>query len=256
MTEKHDKVVSKKKVGEKWYTVNAPEELRYWHSGNPWPYDAFREYGVALIMVEPHAKKTLSVADTLLYSKMKPLKLKSGTTIIGGYTTITSQSLTGRYPLKPKGMAELTSDMVELTVKHQDISSFRINRVTVYNFVSGYRLYFEYFNPNKTGDVLALWAIENEEDGMVNFSQIPDKTTLDKAVGAFREVLLGCVGKLEKTEKMVGDCTVISAEEEKRIEAEEKRLAKEKIVKAKGPTSTRKAVKPASRVKLRKRASG
>ena len=45
MAKKHDDIINKKKVGDTWHTVDAPEELRYWSAKSPWPKDAFKKYG-------------------------------------------------------------------------------------------------------------------------------------------------------------------------------------------------------------------
>jgi len=242
---KYEKLLEGKKEGEKWFTVNAPEELRYWHNTRQWPLDAFREYGVAYISMEVQSSKAISKADTTEYSKKKPLRLKSGTVITDGYTTVTSQSLNGRYPLNSKTVGTLNSDLEELTIKHQNVKTWRIHRLVVYNSRTGYTLYFEYFDPNKTGQVLALWECENI-DGKMNFSEIPDISTLDKVVGGFREKMISCVATVTKVDVMSAECSIVSPEQLAAM------IKKEKIIKAKGPVTSKKRPKKAPATKLRK----
>jgi len=256
MARKHAKIIENKQKGDRWYTVNAPEELRLWHKGNPWESDALREYGVSLVMAEPMCSKTLSRADSTEYTKKKPLTLKSGTRVVSGYTTQTSNALNGRYELFPKDMPAFRSDMMELTRKHLDVTKFWLNRLTVYNIETGYTLFFEYFNPDGTGDVLALWEVENDE-GRINFSEIADKSTLDLMVGGFREQLVGCVAVKPKADptKLVPKCNVISHEEFERLKKLEEVEGKEKIIKAKDPVTKKKEPEKAPNTRLRKGAA-
>lgn len=245
---KYEKLLETKKKGDKWFTVNAPEELRYWHNTKQWPLDAFREYGVAFIEMEVQSSKAIAKADTTEYSKKKPLVLKSGTVITDGFTTITSQNLTGRYPLISKTVGTLNGDLEELTHKHRNVKNWRVHKLTVYNSKTGYTLYFEYFDPNQTGKVLALWAVENI-DGKMDFSQISDMSTLDKAVGGFKEKLISCIANVTSVEVVSAECNIISPEQLKDI------LKKEKIIKTKGPVTVKKVPKKAPATKLRKGAA-
>ena len=217
---------SDKNVGDQFYSMAAPEECRFWILGRPWQPAVFRDkYKTALVSVNVKSSKIINMSDGDKYTLRDPLFLpKTGIEITDGYTTRTAQSQNTRFNVRVDSVIEFNSAMKELSAMYS-ISQWRVLSMEVYNINSGITCYFEIFNPNGTGDKLALYKVLVNGDKVL-YSEL-DYPSIKLAVGLFQDDLISCTMHPAKLQKPVPICSVMNKNEIALL------ASKEKIIKQK-----------------------
>jgi len=210
-----------KGIGDQFYSIAAPEECRFWILGRPWRPEVFRDkHKTALVAVNVKSTKIISISDGDKYTPRDPLFLpKTGIDITDGYVTRTAQNQNARFRLRVDDVIEFNSAMKELSVMYS-VSQWRVLSMEVYNINSGITCYFDVFNPNGTGDTLALY--EALIDGEKTIYSGLDYPSLKLAVGSFQDDLISCTMHPGKPQKPVPICSVMNKNEIALLASKEK----------------------------------
>ena len=210
-----------KNIGDQFYSMAAPEECRFWVLGRPWRPAVFRDkYKTTLIAVNVKSSKIISMSEGEKYTLRDPLFLpKTGIDITDGYATRTAQSQNTRFKVRVDSVVEFNSAMKELSAMYS-VSQWRVLSMEVYNINSGITCYFDVFNPNGTGDTLALY--EALIDGEKTIYSGLDYPSLKLAVGSFQDDLISCTMHPGKPQKPVPICSVMNKNEIALLASKEK----------------------------------
>lgn len=148
-------VVKNKKPGDEWYTYEAPEELRFWAAGSPWPKKIFDLNGLSLASVWAEAIERAGTASVVKYTQKNPLRLDCGVEVEGQLGT--SLQKKGIVRFRVDGIIELNQAMKELS-EASGHETWEIKGFEVYNDRKGASVSFKIFDPDTNGTSLFAYA--------------------------------------------------------------------------------------------------
>ena len=208
-----------KKLGDVWYTIEAPEELHYWSSDFGWDRNLFKKKGASLVAINVKNSETICKLESQKYDLRNPLHLrKCGIDITDGYVATTTQSRVCRFLTRVDGVTELNSALEELSEMHQ-VKMWRILNLDVYHEKSGDFSYFKLFNPNGVGDTLALYKVM--VDGKKKSYSEVGYSVLDNIVKSFRKEVIGCA-QLNGEPKLETQCAFLHRKQLAQLKSKEK----------------------------------
>ncbi len=204
-----NKILKDKNPGDQWHSVMAPEEVQYWKHPHGWAADIFRKRGVAIAAVNMKGIVPIAGGDRTEYSIKEPIKLDCGVECTDGYSSVTVQSKITRVKFRIDDAIELNDAMTEFS-KMFGINHWVAQGMEIYNFNKGTTIFFERFDPNKTGETLALtYIIDQEEKIKYSDLSFPD---MMRAIGTFKESVMSCVCAIKDPEpQKTSECGILNA---------------------------------------------
>ncbi|MBW2637222.1 MAG: hypothetical protein JRC86_06835 [Deltaproteobacteria bacterium] len=146
-------VLSKKKIGDEWFCVEAPEELHFWTKTAPWQKDSFKKYGVSLASISVQGDIKADNRDEK-YSLKNRIILGPGVEVIrGSFKSIIK--VTASLTMRADGALEVSEAIQDFCKKTgSDLVVWKINHLHV--FRKNIEVQFARHNPDGTGPSLYL----------------------------------------------------------------------------------------------------
>lgn len=180
-----DDLVKMKKSGEKWYAIEAPEEIRFWHEDCGWPGDFFERHNVLISSIRVRGAHVANT-QTLRISKKRPLTLPSGFVIDEGQVT-TGAGTSVRALCRVDSTKEANLVLGELSNQYE-ISQWEIYQMRI--FSKNAQIHYEKHNPDGNGTSLYLYRVVEDNDSRL-YPQIL-YSHQEYLVGKFRGKIAHC----------------------------------------------------------------
>lgn len=152
-------ILQAKKVGEKYYSLEAPEELHVWTRKNKWARDAFLSRGV-----EPQVftvkGEFCPPTETTKFTAKNPMNLRKNGLLIKRGLLVISQSKRASFTFPAEDVPEINSIMEELS-EETDINTWQIQRLRIWS--KDALVNFKRHNPNSTGVSLFLYSVKRNK---------------------------------------------------------------------------------------------
>ena len=183
-----DDILKSKKVGDVWYSLEAPEEVRFWSKDRPWKEEVFSKASVKLEGLLITASKGTGKENKETFDKKNPMYLDCGIDIVKGFIN-TTQSMSASFRLRVDSCKEANIALKELSDK-TGFDQWEIRAMDIYNPPVGIMTEFKVHNPNCQGNALSTWRFQNGDgsklypDASLSFQQ--------KAVGGFTKEYTHC----------------------------------------------------------------
>lgn len=187
-------LLKSKKPGDVWYSLMAPEEVRFWKIDHPWETDFFTKRKVNLQSVYVKASASSGGNDKDTWDKKHPLYLDCGVDVPKGFAG-TSQSRMAGFKIRADTVADLNTALKELSDKY-DFQQWEVRAIEIYNDKEGIMTEFKVHNPNCQGDALHTWRFVNG-DGSRLYPDV-NMQFQSRAVADFYEAYTHCT-MIEKT---------------------------------------------------------
>ena len=158
---KIDKLVEKLGTGKDYYCFEVPQEYHVWTLKNQWK-SFKKEYDVALMGLKVRASEPSGEITTVPHPKKNPRRLDCGVEVVG------VEKVSGRriyiWTFRVDGTGEANQVLAELCEK-DEIDSFDIKELEVYNPKSGAILHCERHNPDSNMESLYIvgFSVENQQ---------------------------------------------------------------------------------------------
>ena len=189
-----DDILKSKKPGDVWYSLEAPEQVRFWNKDRPWNENQFSKVGIKVEGVTVKASRGTGIENKQTFDRKHKMSLDCGVDVIRGYIN-TTQSMSASFNLRVDSCRELNDAMKELSAK-TGFEVWEVRTMHVYNDSAGIFTEFKVHNPNCQGDALCTWRFENSDgsklypEASLSFQQ--------KAISGFYEEYTHCTME-EKT---------------------------------------------------------
>ena len=195
---KIDKLVEKLGAGKDYYCFEVPQEYHVWTLKNQWK-SFKKKYDVALMGLKVRASEPSGKTETLRHPRKNPRSMDCGVEVVG----VEKVSGTRIYiwEFRVDGTSEANQVLAELCEK-DNIDSFDIKELEVYNAKSGAILHCERHNPDSNMKSLYIvgFSFENQQ------KLYPEvlMTTQEAYVGTFQDNRAHCC----QTPGMVKACAL------------------------------------------------
>lgn len=207
-------LLQNKKVGERWPSLQAPEELHRWLFDVGWNVAAIKEkYDVALLAFAAKASGSTGVNIQRRYTRAAPLVLQCGERIVSGSESI-AQNIKRRIYHMVDGFSEV-NDILKDASEYSGIvlKNWEIIKLEIFNKKNGITTTFSKHNPDGTGAFLYTWCFSSDDMGEKLYPDVP-LFEQQRAVGNFSGIIAAC--ELTKRVTISPDCVLKTHKEIKK----------------------------------------
>jgi len=208
-------LLKSKKVGDSWYSFEAPEQFHFWTLRHPWPLGCFRPYAVGLLAVRVTAIGSGGEATKQAYTRKSPLRLLCRVEVYAGYYKVI-QTKACSFTFRVGDTDELEDALKELSEK-TGLNTWQIEKMLILG-KRGAEIEFRRHDPDSNGTALYLYRMVKDGDSRL----YPDITLheQEREVGKFRSRLAHCTAK--KIETQVYSCALTNKVKPSQIKVRKK----------------------------------